>query len=214
MNSLSSVFFGTEGLHQILGVNVNFVKESPCILRFGCQRPSLSEYAYNLSQRIVCVVSQYYLHTLAHEMGHVLAYKLLTGYTPKIFIYTEDLGGSTTNFYTDKNGAHHQIERVSPVVDSIINISGPMLSIAFCTLKLIAAVALRSYLTLPVAALTGYIALVFIASEILYASISAYCRDNGDFGLIAKNGSSHLTLATVALVAEVAFGIFAATRFI
>jgi hypothetical protein len=67
---------------------------------------------------------------------------------------------------------------------------------------------------LPVAALTGCTALLFIANEILYALISAYCVDTGDFGLIAKNGSSHLTLATVALVAEVAFGIFAATRFI
>jgi len=210
MNSLSSVFFGTEGSHQILGVEVNFRQESPCVMRWPPTTPTLGERF----MRVCMGINQVYLHTLAHEMGHVLAYKLLTGYTPKIFIYTEDIGGSTTNFYTDKNGAHHQIETDSPVVDSIINISGPMLSIAFCTLKLIAAVALRSYLTLPVAALTGYIALVFIANEILYALLSAYCRDTGDFGQIANNGSTHLALASVALVGEIALGIFAATRFI
>jgi hypothetical protein len=52
-------------------------------------------------------------------------------------------------------------------------------------------------------------AIVEIAGELYYAYDSASKEDDGDFGIIAREGSLFLGLASTALIAECALGVLA-----
>lgn len=84
--------------------------------------------------------------------------------------------------------------------------------IAFSSCKLVAATALKSYISWPVALALGIGAVIWMSGELLYAYVSASNRDHGDFGCIARRGNTHLALAGAALASQCALGIFAAIK--
>lgn len=90
--------------------------------------------------------------------------------------------------------------------------AGPMGDIAFSIGKLIAASALRKHLPWPVALALGSGAIFWMSGELLYAYVSAKKKDQGDFGWIARRGNAHLALASTALVALCALGIFTVVK--
>jgi hypothetical protein len=228
MAFLSSVFLGTPGAYQIIGIDVTFEKGDPIKFMFVpeitryqsyrtlknralhfCQN-CLNSRVFHASCYVFRLMTQGYLHVLVHEMGHAIAEKLLTHRKPKVNVYTD----SCTGVCLSEIQTHISYRWVPYRIQSIVYASGPMADVAFCIFKLVTATALRSYLSTPIAAVLGASAVIWITGELGYALVSAYCRNEGDFGNISRNGSSHLSLASIALVGEVALGIFAATRFI
>jgi hypothetical protein len=226
MAFLSSVFLGTPGAYQIIGIDVTFEKGDPIKFMFVPEITRYQSYStlknralyfsqnclnsrvFHASCYVFRLMTQGYLHVLVHEMGHAIAEKLLTHRKPKVSVYTDSCTGDCRGSIEP----HTPYRWVPYTIESIILVSGPMTDVAFCALKLVTATALRSYLSTPIAITLGFSAVIWIVGELGYAIQSTYCRDEGDFGRIARNGEGHLGLASVALVAEVAFGIFAVTR--
>jgi hypothetical protein len=216
MSFLNSVIFGAEGSYNILGVDVTFEKSNSPRYSFALSTggsgvlsiftKSLGYLADNcLNSNVFRFVTQGYAHTFVHEMGHALACSLLTDQKPKVRIFTDLCVGAT---YIGNIG------RLSPKISSIIATSGPMADTAFSGCKLLAATALRSYLSTPIAVTIGAGAVVWMTGELFLAYISASNKDDGDFGKIAEHGSNHLILASTALIGQCALGVLAACKFI
>lgn len=88
--------------------------------------------------------------------------------------------------------------------------AGPMANIAFSSIEIIAATALRNYLSWPVSLVLAGGAFTWIAGELLCIYTSIVNKSDGDFGQIAKkNGKAHLSLAAATIVTEVALGAMA-----
>ncbi len=215
MSFLKSVLFGSEGSYNILGTSVIFEKSNAPVYAFILPEASgvfsvftksiaymatrcLNSYAFR-------ILTQGYAHTFVHEMGHALATRILTDKKPIVRIFTDLCMGS--NSIPDLNG-------VSPKACSIIYISGPMANMTFCGCKLVAAAALQSYISTPVAVGLGTGAVIWMSGELFLAYVSASRRDYGDFGSLAQQGSRQLTLASTALIGQCALGLLAASKFV
>lgn len=212
MSFLKSVIFGAEGSYNILGVDVTFEKSNSPSYSFASSTggsgvlsiftKSLGYLADNcLNSNVFRVVTQGYAHTFVHEMGHALACRVLTDVKPKVRVFTDLCTGRT---YVGDPGS---------LIDSIICASGPLANMAFSGCKLVGATALRGYLSMPVAITIGAGAIVWMTGELFLASISASDKDLGDFGRIARYGSTNLTLASTALIGQCALGVLAACKF-
>jgi hypothetical protein len=208
MSFLKSVFFGSEGSYNIFGTKVKFQDELPLNLT----PPSLdgasviSKLAFNcINSNAFRWITQGYTHVFVHEMSHAIACKALTGQKSEVNFFTSLCIGMNEYPLT--------ITYVSDWKKTVIYAAGPMGDIAFSTCKLVAATALKSYLSWPVALTLGSGAVVWMSGELLYAYVSAANKDHGDFGKIASRGNIHLALASTALVSQCALGIFAAIKF-
>src|ERR1700722_8034318 len=190
MSFLKSILFGSEGSHNILGVKVNFIESHSSSIEL-------------LQNRALNIITQAPAHILSHEMGHVFTIgAFLPRKAKEVKIVTHLLEGKT--IYLNSN--------TNKIVDSIISFSGPSANMVFSSCKLIGAVALRNYITTPVAITLGTGAVVWMANELLSAYAGASSKNDGDFGIIAKNGATHLAIASAALVGQVALGVFAAAQ--
>lgn len=207
MSFLKSVLFGYEGSYNILGAPVKFENELPPHLK----PPSLDGAGVISQLAFKCInsnafrwITQGYTHVFVHEMSHAIACKVLTGLNSKVNFFTSLCVGM--------NQYPPAIRNASDWKQTVISIAGPMGDVAFSTCKLIAATALKSYLSWPVALALGSGAVIWMSGELLYAYISASNGDHGDFGRIARHGNIHLALASTALVSQCALGVFAAIR--
>jgi hypothetical protein len=206
---IKSVFLGSQGSYQVLGAHVDF-KEDPF-----CPPAPIDGVGFISSLANKCLnshacrwVTQGYCHVFVHEMGHALACKLLTGSDAKITIETDTCTGLT---YISPTTYNH----VPKWRQSVIDFSGPMFNVAFCTIKIVAANALKSYVPRPVTFLLAGGAVAWISGELLYAYVSAHQKqDNADFSSIVSRGKTHLIIATTTLVGQVALGLWALTKFI
>lgn len=207
MNFLKSLLFGSEGTYNIFEIQVKFQNELPPFLT-----PPRLDQPGVISQLVIkCIksdafrlVTQAYTHVFVHEMSHALACKILTGQNSEVDLFTNRCVG--VNHYPPA------VTYASDWKQTVIDVAGPMGNIAFSTCKLVAATALKSYLSWPVALALGSGAIVWMSGELLYAYVSASNRNDGDFGLIALRGNTHLALASTAIVSQVALGIFVAIR--
>lgn len=193
MSFLSSILFGSEGSYKILGQTVNF------------KRDPEQEDSSLISKSLWGCIAQGYVQTVVHEMGHALAVKLFKEQaTDKekdtyIEIFTNILRART--IYCFKKSP-------SRCQTTIHSLAGPMASITFSTCKLFAAAAFSNYLTRPFTVTLGVQSIVYINLELLVMCVSACAKDDGDFGKIARLGNLHLTLATAAIISELALGFF------
>lgn len=140
-----------------------------------------------------------HLHTLIHEMGHVVSHIALTGGTASINLSTRSCLGSTT-----LAGGKRPL---SPAGETFVDLSSPLADIIFSSVLAVGVFALTHYVPMPLAAsislkiaIAGP-AIIWILGELLYAAVSAFRRDEGDFGKIVKRGFCHFLLAVAALVA-------------
>jgi hypothetical protein len=226
MSILKSVFLGSEGSYKILGIDVQFQKNhmpnTPSVVGAITPESYLTSQAQNsnifvkslgyvadklLKSNAFKVITQAPMHAFVHEMGHALAAKMLLGDNARVFIYT-DLGAGDTfyaNFYKQFSAERER---------SIICAAGPMADMIFSSCELVGAVALRNYLSTPVAVTLGAGAVIWMTGELFLAYISASNNTFGDFGIIARNGATHLAIASAALVGQCALGVFAACQFL
>ncbi len=197
MSILQSVFLGTPGRYNIAGIDVEFSGEDDC-RRF---HPIIDRIIGNSGFRFL---TQGNLHVLIHEMGHAFAYKLLhpRGQSPRITIYGASGSGCTLG----------TAPLMTPHHNTIFYSAGPILDMLFSSGKLALSVAMRSYISLPVATVIGVGALFYMVGELLLMTISIIHRDSGDFDRIAQTDTTHLMLATAALVSTFALGIFGAVK--
>jgi hypothetical protein len=131
-------------------------------------------------------------------MGHATIYTLLTGKTPKIFIFKDFYGGATAineEFYTLSDWAR-----------TALLVAGPMANVAFSYGKLFSAEALKNHLPWPTTLSLRLGAIYQIYLELSYAYNSLHAGF-GDFGLIAEIGNTHLTVAATTLLVQVSLGL-------
>lgn len=207
MSFFKSILFGSEGSYNIFGTKVKFQNELPSHLT----PPSLDGAGVISTLAFKCInsnafrwITQGYTHVFVHEMSHAAAHKVLTGQNSEVDFFTSLCVGKTL---PSPAAAY-----ASDWKKTAIDIAGPMGNIAFSTCKLVAATALKSYLSWPVALALGSGAVIWMSGELLYAYISASNRDHGDFGNIARRGNTHLALASTALISQCALGILAAIK--
>lgn len=206
MSFIKSILFGCEGTYNIFGIKVNFEKEDPS------DGPSLEGAGFISKASNKCInsnafrlITQGYSHVFIHEMTHALTFKLLSNQNGLVTIFKDSCTGKTEFPFP--------LENLGNWRKTIVTIAGPMGNIAYSTCKLVAAMALKSYLSWPIALALGSGGVIWIAGELLYAYTSALNKDIGDFGNIARHSDTHLTLASTALVSQCALGIFAAIKF-
>ncbi len=208
MSFLKSVLFGGEGTYNIFGTQVRFEKEAPSYYSFSNLQGAglLSKAATQcINSNVFRWLTQGYTHIFIHEMSHALTFKLLTNQDATVRVFKSSCTGETYYRISLNNFADWK--------KNIISIAGPMGDIAFSTCKLVAATALKSYLSWPIALALGSGAVIWISGELLYAYTSGLNKDAGDFGSIARSGNISLALFSTLLVSQVALGIFAAIKF-
>jgi len=208
MGILKSILFGSEGCYESKIANISFEK---------LDRPGYSliegakgsNFFHNcvcylaekcLTSKAFILATQGYLHTLVHELGHAGTYKYFTTHAPNVTIITNHCSGFTSYFPRFYRSA-------SPIKKTIMNIGGPMSNMIFSSTKLIAAAALKDYISWPVALVLGTGSVVWMSGELLYAFTSAYKQDQGDFGCIAERSKVHLVISAAALIGQYALGI-------
>lgn len=205
MSFLKSIVFGSEGSYTIFGTNIHFERELPSQLTPPGRPIFIPEIAINCFQsRLFQCLSQRYIHLVAHELTHALAFKIFTGKNSNIFIFT-NRSCAFTRPPTEANSLENWKITVSLA-------AGPMGNIAFSYFKLIGATALKKHLPWPIFMVLAGSAVIWITGELIYASVSALAKDHGDFGQIRLQGPLHLTLATITMVSELALGIILAVK--
>ena len=95
-----------------------------------------------------------------------------------------------------------------------ILLAGPIADVVYSSCQLVAAVALKDRIGLPISIVLGSSGAIWMAGELMYAANSTIMRDIGDFGKIGKIGKKYQIAATVSLVSLCALGILAATKFL
>lgn len=198
---LNSFLFCSEGSYDLGGIKIDFQNELPFKKRQKID--SIFSLALkHISKHPFCVITQGYAHIFVHEISHALVYKLLTGQNAKVLVIKNSFQSFVTYpVVVNKRGQAF-----------IIDISGPIGSVAFSSCKLVAAAALKNYLSWPVALVLGGGAAMCITGELLHAGICAFKKSQTDFGFIAKRGCTSLVLASLILVSEAALAVFASFK--
>lgn len=200
MAIVKSIFLGSFGSYNILGTPVVFENHPPSESDHDKTQTAVSD----IVNRCLIAIALVYPHMVAHELSHALTCRLLIGKVKKVSIHQDGCGRCC---YPDDF-------KTAPLwKKSIVLLAGPMGGIAFSTCQLVAAAALRYYISWPVALVLGAGAVVGMANE-LVASAASIVKENGsDIGRIRKyHGNLHLGLACAALIAQTAFGVFAAIK--
>lgn len=221
MSILQSIFFGTPGQYNIGGHAIEFREGQAYAFDGSCS-------AYNPAIQIVGKVAdqilgssilrfftQGNLHSLVHELGHASAAKWLDPESrcSRIRIFTDSGTGAANTPPRRLRVENNMIIFLTPQWhEDIMFLAGPLADMLFSCGKLMLAVVLKNYISLPVALLFGVGAPLYMFGELLYAAISAISQDEGDFGKIAQSGSIPLLIATAALVGTCALGIFGAAK--
>ena len=146
------------------------------------------------NSRIFSLLTLGHLHTLVHELGHAVAYRIITGGDATIQLSTKSCYGSTLFHPGPRQSSSWGITWIA--------LSGPLADAIFSTLLIFGALAVQHSLAL------GLPAVFWMRGELLYAILSAWKEDQGDFGQIASEGWPHLLVASALLVSICALGIF------
>lgn len=203
MNFAKSILLGYEGAYQIgEGITVQFKKDESTF-------PSLYSRDANIVLRALGFAAQTciqnyafqvltlgYVHVFVHEMGHALANRILGGGECAITIRTTTCTGET--------GIGHHF---SPITHSIVDLTGPLMSVIFSSSQIFGAIAFIHHLSIPVAVGISAGASVWIIGELFYATVSSLNRDPGDFGQIASRGIVHYSICATLLIGASALGL-------
>jgi hypothetical protein len=215
MSIAKSIFLGSHGNYNIGGFDVEFTNGAAySFAGNSCVTRAIGKIAEAiLSNSVIRCLTLGNLHTLVHEMGHAVVSKWLdsAGRYSQIRIFTNSGTGETAlpnrglrvvdNLIIFDTPSWHQ---------DLVLLAGPMADMLFSVSKLVLAVALKSYISLPVATILAAGSLLYMSGELLYATYSVINQDAGDFGSIARSGAVPLFIATAALVGTFALGSFGA----
>lgn len=202
-SGLKSLFWGSEGHFEDQGVLVHFMDS---ITPSEPSNNLIAKLRHKiLSNKWFQIAHQGYLHTYIHEMGHALACKQVIPDRSCVYVHPK-CNGATMGYFDTPRFLNFQLQWKQSFVDA----AGPLTQMAFASLRLVAAVALRNYISWPVAFVLGTGAVYHMMEELAYAAESSVSGD-GDFGSIASSSKTHLALASAALIGECALGILSAS---
>jgi hypothetical protein len=150
MSLLKSILFGYEGSYNIFGIPATFeaqdLSSDSNQASYSNQEGTLAQFTKKyLSNNAFRWTTQAYTHVFVHEMGHALMSKLFPRQNffshkpnaqviPKVKVFTADCKGLTQNATTGLIGWKKVL----------VNAAEPMMNIAFCNCKLVAAQTLKS----------------------------------------------------------------------
>lgn len=207
MAFIKSIFIGSEGSYNVCGIDVIFANHEA--LENDIENPSVKDSSEDpnaahaqmeqnrfFNSRLYCFISQATLHSFVHEMGHALAYKLLLTVDPKIEIFKRisfgcSAGRTSAMIPTSLSKASWKL--------TLINLSGPFVSIAFSTSKIVAANLLENSLPRPITLTLKIGAGLSIVHEALGSTL---VKNDGDFRKIRQRSSLHLTFAIFLLISQ------------
>ncbi len=200
----ASLLFGIEGNYRGLGLDVNFEEKFYNQYDFYTSRSCFPVKAVGyvcenlLKSRTLKILTFAYLHVFIHEMGHVLAKKILN----------LDLGSSEyINIFTNQGMGNCSAGYEYGIKNTFINVAGPAANLLFSSCICVASAAFKSYIGWPVYLLLVGGAVSWMAGELTYAAFSAIREDRGDFGQIASQGTSHLIVSSIVVISICALGI-------
>ncbi len=210
---LNSIIFGSEGTYKLFEISLNFINKpvdfsaSP-----GVNPPDFISYVLRrcIENQVFQWITQARAHAFVHEISHALANRCLKGRSTDVNVYPNGCEAFDPTPTTNQ-------ERPSDWGETVIDMAGPMGSIAFSTCKLLTAIALKRRLSCPAApvALTlGGGAVIWMAGELLHTYVSFLNQGKGtcSIGCIQQRGKAHLSFAIIALISQYALGIFAAVQ--
>lgn len=193
MSVIKSLLFGSEGIHYIFGIPTMFRNEKDT----------------TLVDRVFKAISQENIHTIAHELGHSLACRVITKKNPKLIII-EGRGGKTRRIG----------RQLSHIEESIITTAGPMAGMSFGICHFITGCLLSRYLIstavdLELGSLLPLLSVIplllpgmySIVSEILYTLNPTY----GDYYNMTTYNKFHSMVARSIIWAQFAFFLYAVT---
>lgn len=127
MSIIKSLIFGSNGTYNVFGIPVEFIDLSN---KNAGKEDKISKYAKH-------VIFQPHIHSFVHEMGHVLAHRVLLNKNPppRVRIYNE--GGTTS--YSNK-------PPISSMHKSLITAAGPVVGMTFASCRLLAGLASSRYI--------------------------------------------------------------------
>lgn len=162
-----------------------------------------------LTNKVFNVLTLGYVHAFIHELGHAVAYRVLSGGSATINLTTASCYGSYTR--------HDDAKRpLSSVGATWVDLSGPLANIIFSVVLIVGIFAITYYAPMsPTLSLILRIGIAapaafWIMGEFFYAAVSISKQDSGDFGKIASRGWAHLLVALAILVAICAIGVIGA----
>jgi len=206
INFLSSLLLETNGTYKINNIYIDFKKKEhyPKII-LEQKNPYLRAVdcfvTKSLENRVFRLILLAPLHVFIHEMGHALAYKILSKANEDIKICIDSPYGVT--FYP----FHSKFDNGEKM---IVDAAGPLLNIFFCTCQLVALRIFKNIIPTPISLITRFGATMYIVGELWYAQASASGRVKGDFGNIAEISKNHLLIANVALISQCILGLLMA----
>jgi hypothetical protein len=154
-----------------------------------------------IHSRLFNVLSLGTAHTLIHELGHAIAWRMLSGSGSTIALSKRSVLGA---LYPEPAK-----RPVSNIGMSWVDVSGPLADILFSLALIWGAFALAHCVRMPTEwkwvvkiGIAGPAAF-WIAAEYLYAGMSAVNLDQGDFGKICEQGPSHFMVCALLCLAPV-----------
>lgn len=134
-------------------------------------------------------------------MGHAVVARMISPILkPKVFVYLNYMStGLTRNIFKPL---------LSTRSISIINAAGPIFNMFFCLGKIAIINKCNAYIPKLLVSLFKICTFFEIFLEVSNGIISAYKKDDRDFGVIAKNETFHLILATAALASQTVLAMF------
>lgn len=207
MSFLKSILFGYGGSYNILGVQVKFEQPRRAPNSLSLDRTPIISQLARQCMTTVCWITQGYTHVFVHEMGHAIACKALTGQNAEVRVFTGPCTGWT---WLPRAAAQASDWKLI-----VMDLAGSMGNVTFSMCKLVAATALKNYLSWPVALVLGGGAVIWVVFEVvqlLDACVAPLYERCSALGSIPVCGNTHLALASIALISQCALGIFLAIR--
>lgn len=211
MSLIRSLITGNSGSYTLCGIPIIFFDTDEKYIYQNLNGSVLSPIANKIRNSFIFnILSQSNCHMLAHEMSHALMFKFFSCFPKEININTK------TNKSTLLLDSEHYSEYydINPWKKTCIHIAGSMGNIFFSMAKICGALALRNYISSPIAFLISGATSIWIIGELFYSYTSCIKKDYGDFGRIAQNGLAHSIVAATALVTQTILSAFAIYKFL
>ncbi len=183
-----SNLYGKSGQYMVGSIPVEFEEQAPFVDGF-----------VNTLKNIGNVMTLRFSYVFAHEMGHAIANKFLTGESTAVIISSAESGLC--------RGAKNCTDRD----EKIVLAAGPIAGALFAASQFFRA---ASYFSISrrIAAFLATGAFVQMVADYEYLIRSGLSKDDGDWGKLRKKGLKSLFLTASAMTAIYALGLYLAFK--
>lgn len=217
VNFTKSVFWGSDGKYKIPFTNGDFIH-----FQQGKKTSETDKNIVDLFNRYVFenkffqVATLGYMILLAQGVGYDVATRIFASSLRKENNETIILTGKMEVVHEAANRlSESDYENISSWKKSICAVAGTIASIAFSSFKLLLALALRSYITTPVAALLIIGSVIYISTDLIECGLSFFNGEEEGLGYIRKkSGTLPAVIAGAVIVSQCALTVFFAANVI